>query len=91
MLLDFLVFSLAIANVFARPQFVKDPFSSSLLARQATNSSNGSSLQVDLGYAVYQGTSNSSTNLNNWRGFVNILRLGGLADMFIEFALLRLQ
>lgn len=37
-----------------------------LHARQA--SSNPASLQVDLGYEIYEGVANASTGLNVWKG-----------------------
>lgn len=37
-----------------------------LAVRSANASSSG--LQVDLGYAVYEGVANSTTNLNSWLG-----------------------
>jgi hypothetical protein len=42
------------------------PYTNALRARQSTNAN--SSLEVDLGYAVYRGYSNSSTGLNIWKG-----------------------
>jgi hypothetical protein len=53
-------FSLTIA--FPQSQ----PFKHALLARQ---DSGNNSLTVDLGYGVYQGYANSSTNINTWRGY----------------------
>ena len=41
-------------------------YNAALRARQASNSS--SSLQIDLGYEIYQGYANSTSNLNIWKG-----------------------
>jgi hypothetical protein len=41
-------------------------YDAALNARQASNGS--SSLQVDLGYSIYEGVANSSTGLNVWKG-----------------------
>ena len=44
------------------------PYAAAIHARQtAANSS--SSLKVDLGYGVYQGTTNSTSGLNIWKGW----------------------
>lgn len=55
---------------FARPgrEHSRSPLTKVLEARQ-TNGSTASSLQVDLGYGIYEGYLNSTTNLNNWRGY----------------------
>ena len=59
------------AGVAARPQrYDAQPFAKAFGARQAPTNTTG--LEVDLGYAVYQGTSNSSTNLNVFRGWVKV-------------------
>lgn len=58
---------LSFVVVEARPSAVKSrPFADVLKARQA--STNGTGLEVDLGYAVYAGSANASTNLNVFRG-----------------------
>jgi hypothetical protein len=44
---------------------LSQPFKHALLARQ---DSGNNSLTVDLGYGVYQGYANSSTNINTWKG-----------------------
>lgn len=49
----------------------------SLSKRQNGNAS--SSLQVDLGYEIYEGMSNASTGLNTWKGLV--LRLKNVFPM----------
>ena len=52
-------------------------YDATLQVRQASNSS--ASLQVDLGYEIYEGFANSSTGLNVWRGYkilVQMLKLG---------------
>lgn len=41
------------------------PFREALESRQASISD---ALQVDLGYGIYQGYSNSSTGINTWKG-----------------------
>lgn len=40
------------------------PFKSALQRRQQS----GNSLRVDLGYEIYEGTSNATTGLNVWKG-----------------------
>jgi len=42
------------------------PFAKALRPRQASTSATG--LEVDLGYSVYRGTANASTNLNVFQG-----------------------
>ncbi|KAJ4516524.1 hypothetical protein HRR83_001858 [Exophiala dermatitidis] len=71
MLSIFISCILFLAGCTARPSFEykANPFATALQARQYSgNSSSSSSLQVDLGYEVYQGTSNSTSGLNIWRG-----------------------
>lgn len=51
----------------ATPSYNARPFATSLENRQSQNVD--SSLQVDLGYDVYQGVSNTSTGLNTWKGY----------------------
>lgn len=41
-------------------------YNAALQARQASNTS--ASLQVDLGYSIYEGVANASTGLNVWKG-----------------------
>jgi hypothetical protein len=41
------------------------PFKNALLARQDSGTD---CLTVDVGYGVYQGYSNTSTNINTWKG-----------------------
>jgi len=63
------ILSIAIltASAVARPpQLDPQPFAKVLKARQAPTNVTG--LEVDLGYAVYQGSANSTTNLNVFRG-----------------------
>ncbi|KAI9815795.1 MAG: hypothetical protein M1827_002191 [Pycnora praestabilis] len=55
--------SLAGAKSFGSSQ----PFRAAFSKRQNSGNSS-SSLQVDLGYEVYNGVSNSSTGLNTWKG-----------------------
>lgn len=57
---------LAVVAVAVPHTYQSQPFSKVVRARQAP--SNGTGLEVDLGYGVYQGTSNSSTNLNVFKG-----------------------
>lgn len=54
----------------ARPGYEHNnkPFAAAIQARQTGGNSSSSSLQVDLGYEIYQGTSNSTSGLNVWRG-----------------------
>ncbi|KAH7383590.1 carboxylesterase type B [Cadophora sp. MPI-SDFR-AT-0126] len=47
--------------------FNPSPFDEALRRRQPTNS-NASSLQVDLGYSIYQGFYNEASNINEWKG-----------------------
>lgn len=62
----FSIVILAVAAL-ARPQrYDAQPFAKALRARQAPTNATG--LEVDLGYAIYQGTANSSTNLNVFQG-----------------------
>lgn len=67
-MLTSVVFSLALAAVVtARPQaYDSQPFVKALRARQAPTNATG--LEVDLGYAIYRGSANSSTNLNVFKG-----------------------
>jgi hypothetical protein len=51
----------------ALPQYDPDPYGGTLLARQ-TSPDDFSSLQVDLGYGIYQGYNNASSGLNLWKG-----------------------
>ena len=54
-------------HALARPQpFDAQPFAKVVKARQAPTNATG--LEVDLGYAIYQGTANSSTNVNTFKG-----------------------
>ena len=43
-------------------------YDAALKARQA--GSNATSLQVDLGYEIYDGVKNASTGLNVWKGYI---------------------
>lgn len=55
------------ALVAARPSaYDAQPYARALRARQA--STNGTGLVVDLGYSIYEGQANSTTNLNVFRG-----------------------
>ena len=45
-----------------------NPFPPVLQARQVATGSSNASLQVDLGYAAYEGYTNSTTGLNTWLG-----------------------
>ncbi|KAK4936676.1 hypothetical protein LTR66_015304, partial [Elasticomyces elasticus] len=66
-MLSFLSLALLASSVAARPQkFDPNPYTNVLRARQAPT--NGSGLEVDLGYAIYQGTANSTTNINTFLG-----------------------
>lgn len=70
MLLHALIYVLALLSACdARPrrEYNSHPFASALQARQSEGTAN-SSLQVDLGYAIYEGSFNSTTGLNNWQG-----------------------
>jgi hypothetical protein len=50
--------------VAALPQ--SQPFREALRYRQSTKNN---ALEVDLGYGIYQGSSNASTGINTWRGY----------------------
>lgn len=63
-ILNLIIFAAAAA---AGPQrYDAQPFAKALRARQAPTNATG--LEVDLGYAVYRGTANASTNLNVFQG-----------------------
>lgn len=62
----FSVLSLACLAVARPQQFDSQPFAKVVKARQAPTNTTG--LVVDLGYAIYQGTTNSTTNVNTFRG-----------------------
>lgn len=59
-----LLFSLQAVSGLARDP---KPYAAALHARQSS-SGNSSSLQVDLGYEVYNGYSNATSGLNIWKG-----------------------
>jgi hypothetical protein len=69
------MFSLAVTSFtllfaktcFAIPAHSFRAYDAALQAREASNSS--ASLQVDLGYGVYEGAANVSTNINVCRGW----------------------
>ena len=48
-------------------------YDAALQARQASNSS--ASLQIDLGYSIYEGVANASTGLNVWKGYAALISL----------------
>lgn len=56
------------STVLAIPQpYQPRPFAKVIKAQQAPN--NGTGLEVDLGYAIYQGTANATTNVNVFQGY----------------------
>lgn len=55
----------AIAIAVPQP-YQSQPFAKVVRARQAPQ--NGTGLEVDLGYSIYQGVANASTNLNVFQG-----------------------
>lgn len=56
-------------SIVARPSvYNAQPYSKVVKARQAPTNTTG--LEVDLGYAIYRGAANASTNLNVFKGFV---------------------
>ena len=63
--LGFALLTLLLAAVSASPKFNSRPFSAVYSKRQASPDP----LTVDLGYEVYQGTSNSTNGLNSWLGY----------------------
>lgn len=74
MLISILSVVLFTASVLARPQpFDAQPFAKVVKARQTQANTTGA--VVDLGYAIYQGTTNSSTNLNVFTGWVDTSQL----------------
>src|ERR1700733_11735279 len=79
-----LAFSFAVLAA-ATPSYNARPFVASLENRQSQNIN--SSLQVDLGYDVYQGVANTSTGLNTWKGYVVRPFLKELRLTFTVFAL----
>lgn len=59
------------ALVAAKPTpYEPRPYSGFVQARQdyGSQTNNASSLEVDLGYSVYRGYANSTSNVNVWRG-----------------------
>lgn len=64
----FYFFALICACI-ARPGYEHNarPYANALRARQAGQNSS-SSLQVDLGYGIYEGVQNSTSGLNIWKG-----------------------
>jgi hypothetical protein len=50
--------------------FHSKPFRELLGKRQSTTSA----LQVDLGYEVYEGSTNITTGINTWRGYGSYMR-----------------
>lgn len=68
MLTSLLSLPLLVATTLAIPQpYQSQPFAKVVKARQAP--SNGTGLEVDLGYSIYQGIANASTNLNVFQGY----------------------
>lgn len=63
-----LVFVLLFSLVAASP--VSEAISSSYVDKRQSNQSSNP-LVVDLGYAIYQGTSNPGTGLSSWFGYVS--------------------
>jgi hypothetical protein len=55
---------------FARPgrEYNRHPFAAALQARQSGDSAE-SPLRIDLGYEIYEGYLNSTSNLNTWNGY----------------------
>lgn len=66
------LFTLAACAVASPAAYDRKPFAKASAKRQATYS--GSSLEVDLGYSVYQGFSNASAGLDVFKGWVTQLR-----------------
>lgn len=58
---------LLVTTTSARHVYQTNPFPGQVYPRQEM-SSNGSSLQVDLGYEVYEGYHNATSDLNTWLG-----------------------
>jgi hypothetical protein len=68
MLTSLISLLLLIATTLAIPHpYQPQPFAKVVKARQAPT--NGTGLEVDLGYAIYQGTANASTSLNVFQGY----------------------
>lgn len=66
--LIFVFVATLITSCLAWSQYNPRPYPAVLWARQARTGSNESSLQVDLGYQVYQGYNNATSGLNIWKG-----------------------
>lgn len=66
----FSLFALSICACVARPEYEHNakPFANALQARQEGGGNSSSSLQVDLGYGMYEGVQNSTSGLNIWKG-----------------------
>lgn len=55
---------------FASPgrEYDRNPFAAALQARQSGGSAE-SPLRIDLGYEIYEGYLDSTSNLNTWKGY----------------------
>lgn len=65
-----LVVALLLIICNARLDDRRQSFARALHTSQASTANRTSSLQIDLGYEIYQGSSNASTGLNVWKGYV---------------------
>ncbi|KAL6253332.1 hypothetical protein RBB50_001055 [Rhinocladiella similis] len=63
-----LVVALLLIICNARLDDRRQSFARALHTSQASTANRTSSLQIDLGYEIYQGSSNASTGLNVWKG-----------------------
>ena len=61
-----ILFLLAGSSLSSATPFNPNPFDEALNRRQVNNTT--SNLQVDLGYSIYEGVHNESSNLNEWKG-----------------------
>lgn len=67
-LLRAITFSLPLATaVTTSPRL--QPFKEALTVRQA---STNDALEVDMGYGVYRGSTNTATRINTWRGYAHL-------------------
>ncbi|KAI1609657.1 carboxylesterase type B [Exophiala viscosa] len=62
------VLTLLLACCVASVQSDPRPYAPFLRGRQLSSNSNASSLEVNLGYGIYQGYNNATTGLNLWKG-----------------------
>lgn len=71
-----------LSECFARPgrEYNRHPFATALQARQNGGSAE-SPLRIDLGYEIYDGYLNTTSNLNTWKGY-ETLTVCSLGDSY---------